>query len=334
MTEEIDIIALDLKIKRELPKPSLDFYILDTGVLVRKYKQILASPIKMSFCKKKGVSSDTPPASLIEKQNIINEYLTAAKKYYKITIPNIPKSETSSSSSSQEEVICTNCNNTDRFEHTDNFTICINCGMEIEWNKFSTSYKDSSRANMNARYTYDRRVHFKECINQYQGKQNCTIEGKVYEDLEDQFRKHHLLVDVPSSVTNSEQARHIKFSNIQKSHILMFLKELKYAKHYENLNLIHYVLTGKHPDNISHLEDHLMADFDMLIAVYDKKFKNKINRTNFISTSFVLYQLLQRHGYPCKKEDFIMLKTSDRKNFHNDICKEIFMDLGWNFKSS
>ncbi len=53
-----------------------------------------------------------------------------------------------------------------------------------------------------------------------------------------------------------------------------FLKELGYTKHYEDTILIHYTLTGKRPDNIEHLEEKLMADFDKLTEQYDLLFKD------------------------------------------------------------
>jgi hypothetical protein len=112
---------------------------------------------------------------------------------------------------------------------------------------------------------------------------------------------------------------------------MMFLKELGYSKHYENVTLIHYNLTGKKPDDISHLEEKLLADFDMIVDVYDKHFKNKVERVNFISTQYVLYQLLLKHRHPCKREDFVILKTMDRKIFHDSVCKQIFGILSWSF---
>ena len=104
---------------------------------------------------------------------------------------------------------------------------------------------------------------------------------------------------------------------------------MEYTKHYENINLIHYNLTGVKPDNISYLEDKLLDDFDALTELYDKRFKN-IDRKNFINTQYVLYQLLMRHKHSCIKEDFTILKTIDRKAFHDDICKILFEEKGWN----
>jgi hypothetical protein len=66
--------------------------------------------------------------------------------------------------------------------------------------------------------------------------------------------------------------------------------------------------------------------------LYDKKYKNS-ERKNFINTQYVLYQLLRRHKYPCRKEDFNILKTIDRKYYHDTICADLFMALGWNFQA-
>jgi len=180
------------------------------------------------------------------------------------------------------------------------------------------------RVNMSSKYSYDRKVHFRDCINQYQGKQNSTIDNKVYTDLEEQFDRHHLLIG------DKNTERSARFRRITKEHIAMFLKDLGYTKHYENINLIHYVITGVKPDDISYLEDKLLNDFDLLIDTYDKKFRNKISRTNFINTQYVLYQFLRRYKHPCKREDFVMLKTVERQTFHDEITKACFEELGWN----
>ena len=92
-------------------------------------------------------------------------------------------------------------------------------------------------------------------------------------------------------------------------------------------------MTGKKVDDISHLEAQLMEDFDKISNLYDKKFKftGKVDRKSFINTQYVLFQLLRRHKYPCKKEDFNMLKTLDRKSFHDEIVRELFEHLNFNF---
>ena len=112
----------------------------------------------------------------------------------------------------------------------------------------------------------------------------------------------------------------------------MFLKELGYSKHYENINLIYSNITGKKLDDISHLVDRMIQDFDILSDTYDRKFSDT-NRKNFINTQYVLFQLLRKHGHACDKEDFTNLKTVDRKFFHEEMIKKLFQELGWNYVS-
>jgi hypothetical protein len=180
---------------------------------------------------------------------------------------------------------------------------------------------------MSSKYSYERKIHFKDCINQFQGKQNSTIDEKVFKNLEEQFELHGLLTK------DKDSPKKTRFQNITKEHILLFLKENGQSKHYEDVILIFHKMTGKRVDDIAYLENQLMEDFDKISNLYDKKFKftGKIDRKSFINTQYILYQLLRRHKYPCRKEDFNMLKTLDRKSFHDDIVKELFEGLNFNF---
>lgn len=306
-----NIQELTKKIENLSSHTQLNFYINETAVLIERYKIILQTPVKLSFTGK--VSSNNE-----HKNAIIQDYLKIAVKYSDIKM--LPPLQTT-------VVVCNNCPNRRLFEIIDNsIYICILCGAQQEILLHTSSYKDIDRINITAKYTYDRKIHFRDCINQYQGKQNSTIDPIVYEKLLEQFRKHHLLVG--TSNTHKEE----RCKNITKEHIHLFLKELEYTKHYENVNLIHYQISGKKPDDISYLDDRLLDDFDLLTDLYDRKFKNKngFERKNFINTQYVLYQFLLRYHHPCKKEDFTILKTVDRKSFHDDIAKTCFELLGWN----
>ena len=304
LREKIDQLSINKK---------LNFYIAKTAHLIEKYKNILQTPVKLNFLGR--ATRDNK-----EKNKIISEYLELAQQYTEIEIEPVKLSI-------DNQVICNNCTNKKLFDIIDNsIYICLLCGAQQEILLHTSSYKDIDRVNISAKYTYDRKVHFRDCINQYQGKQNSTIDSKVFTRLLNQFEKHHLLVGCKST------SKEIRCKKITKEHIHLFLKELEYTKHYENVNLIHYQITGIKPDDISYLEDKLLDDFDILTDLYDKKFKNKpgFDRKNFINTQYVLYQLLIKHKHPCKKEDFTILKTVDRKSFHDDITKILFEELGWN----
>lgn len=308
---ESNILELEKKISDISSSNKFYFYIAETANLLEKYKQILQTPVKLSFTGK-------APRNNKEKNRVISAYLEISQKYNNIDVTLPIK---------KQQVICNNCSNKKVFDIIDNsIYICISCGSQQEIRLHTSSYKDIDRINISSKYTYDRKVHFRDCINQYQGIQNSTIDQKVYTNLLDQFEKHHLLVG------DNDTPKEERCKNITKEHIHIFLKELEYTKHYENVNLIHYQMTGKKPDDISHLEDKLLDDFDELTDFYDKKFKNKqgFDRKNFINTQYVLYQFLVRYKHICKKDDFTILKTVDRKSFHDDIAKVCFEELGWN----
>jgi hypothetical protein len=290
------------------------FYYSESANLIEEYKKILSTPLKMNFMGK-------PKKNTLKKNIIISQYINIAKKYVDIFIePTLKK----------HEILCNNnlCNNNKNFDIIEGSTyICLECGAQQEVFFYTSSYKDIDRVNISAKYTYDRKIHFRDGINQYQGKQNCTIEQEIYNNLINEFEKHHLLIG------NKNTPKESRFKNIEKEHVQLFLKELGYCKHYENINLIHFNLTGKKPDNIFHLEDKLLQDFEILTDLYDKKYKHKIDRKNFLNTQFILFQLLCRHKHPCNKEDFAILKTIDRKSFHDTVTSELFTSLGWTFTS-
>ena len=113
----------------------------------------------------------------------------------------------------------------------------------------------------------------------------------------------------------------------------MFLQEHSLYKYYEDINLIFNELTGTPCPNISEYEKTLIEDFDKLVIVYDKVIKkdNKYNRSNFLNSYYILFQLLKRHSYPCKESDFPLIKTIDRKIEHDEIYEECCKQLGWFF---
>lgn len=315
--KEID--TLSKKIKDSCNYGNLCFYTFDTSELIEEYKRILDKPVKVSFMGKK---EDT----CREKKDLVKKYISIATKYadLKEFLKNVAKSP-----APKVRISCHNCGEKKNYEIAEGRTfICYECGFQQDHLTNASSFKDVSRVNISSKYTYERRIHFRDCINQYQGKQNSTVSDKVYKDVVEQLRVHDL-IDGDDSWTKER-----RFSRVTKDHILLFLKITGHTKHYEDANLIFHNITGKKLDDISYLEPKLMDDFDKLSVLYDKKYKQdkdkKINRKSFINTQYVLYQLLRRHRHPCKKEEFNILKTLDRKSWHDDVCKELFEELGWN----
>ncbi len=316
---EQECLALTALIDEIESKAILCFYDRDTSSILSEYRKLLARPIKMSFMGKSEHCDG-------QKIGLINAFITVLKQYYGPF--GLPFAAVSLPSYEAKKKKCPSCDQPVLCDIIEGRTsICIHCGREEELFGTSSSYKDASRVNVSSKYTYERKIHFKDCMNQYQGKQNATIPDKCYEDIKSQLVFHCMLIGDEST------PKEVRYAKVTKSHIFHFLKETGWTKHYEDVNLIFHNITGKKLDDISYLESKLLDDFDVLSNAYDKKYKQsyKIERKSFINTQYVLFQLLRRHKHACREEDFNMLKTLDRKSFLDEVCSQLFQELGWNF---
>ena len=104
----------------------------------------------------------------------------------------------------------------------------------------------------------------------------------------------------------------------------------KSAKGNENAPL--KLLDPKVLDDISHLENDILDDFNIFSKEYDLLARNDLTRKKFLYSQFVLFHILRRRGHDCRPENFTTIRTDDRKKAHNEICRLIFERLGWEFK--
>jgi len=312
--------ALRKEIEDVSSRKTESFYVMESSELVERFEAILKKPITVSFMGTQETGGD-------EKAGITKDFLRIVRKYR-------PEYVTSEHLHVPEDTAdCKYCTQGAEIIEVEGVRVCVECGREEPVAANSSSYKDAERVNVGSKYTYDKRIHFRDCINQFQGKQNSNIPERVYESLESEFEAHGLLL--------KSKDKEIRFSSIKKEHILLFLKEGGFSKHYEDAVLIHYNLTGVKPPDISHLEADIVSDFDRLVEAYDTRFNKeeaatgdrRTVRKNFINNQYVLYQLLKKHSYPCDVSEFSILKTAERQSYHDDICRELFKTLGWNFTS-
>lgn len=343
-----DDVLTDIKkkfesVKTETVKDNFNFYIMQSISLLDEYDTIKKSLQKVQFFRRSNSTEDNKKERL---QKIIDQYMTILKDFF----PNyynlyqnlysenekIPKKK---GVTMQNDVKCENCDlEQDQFVHAENHLVCAFCGNVISLtNDNLISFRDIERVNIGSKYIYDRKTHFRECIKRFQGKQNVNIPSTIWQSLYEKLLRYQL---IPENYKELEKKD--AFKSVTKEHIHMFLKELGCSKYYEDIVYIYHKITGHKIPDITHLENNLMADFDLLLETYDAvplhqllqlpPWSNaKTERKNFINNQYVLYQLLRKYKYPCRKEDFQFLKTSDRKLFHDIVCQQLFEKLGWNF---
>ena len=301
--------------KREFEKNT---FISKTNDLVQAYLDILNTPLSIRERKEFEEKKNEIYKQYVE----IAGELIASKKWTDITIPRLI---------SDQNTECDVCKNDDQnqFEIDEsNKKYCLVCSTQHDVLEAGvTSHKDYDRINVVTKFAYSRIIHFQECVKQYQGKQTCKVPQEVFDKLEQKFKALRLL--------NDSDNNHVKYSRITKDNIMMFLKQLNYSSHYENANYIYYVLTGKRLDDIDYIEERILEDFKELSSLYDEIYgKDKpkeLKRKNFMNVQYILFQLLRNRHHMCKLEDFAVLKTIEKKKFHDEICSHLFDLLGWNF---
>lgn len=204
------------------------------------------------------------------------------------------------------------CKCFEKGEDTTGNVICKNCGKIYNELEDSINYNDYSRVNITQRYHYEKRCHFRDTINQYQGKQNKYIPEKVYDDVNYMIEMHGLDIN-----------------NVTIKHIGMFLSETKNSKYYEDKQLIYSVITKNEKPDISKYEKRLFEDFEKLVEVF---LKIKGDRKNFLHAHYVLTQLLLRQSVKLPENSLNSLRTPARLREHDDIYQKCCDLLGWNFK--
>ena len=290
-------------------------YIYITTPIIEKYKKMILTPVKLSFFNSKEniVNVQYSKENIEnEKYEILDEYYDIAKKYIQIKSY---KKET------PQKYIC-NCGNLYNYTKIQNKIICNDCSNTHSIQSIQTSFKDIDRVNLSQKYKYKKKVHFRDNVNQYQGKQNKRIDQNIYKILEEQFLIHNL-VNIEGKTYQE------KYSNITKEHIYMFLFETDNSNNYEDINMIHTHFTGIPCPDISDIEHLLYEDFDKVVDAYESL--EDIDRIHFLNGQYILYQLLRRRKIKVKESDFDILITRERLVEHDEIYQKICMKLEWTF---
>jgi hypothetical protein len=314
---ELNICELEEELLSIQYAYNYNFYLLEITPLLDEYRRYLNKPMRVSFMGVPIKDNNDEKDALTERILFVISKYTAGNK-------NSPDIQ------GRREIQCRNCKQS-LHSHIAYHSkmICPYCGNEEEHNQYVSGYKDNERVSIVSKYSYNRRIHFKDCMYQFQGKQKSMIPDDVIDLLTDQCVQLGLVHD------NSALSKPQRFSRVTWHHIFMLLKDNSLSNYYEDVYLIYHKVTGKKLHDISHLEDRLINDFDILSELYDKIYINdkNFNRKNFISMQYVLFQLLKRYNYPCCKDDFNFIKTVERQFFHDYVCSNLFKRLNWNHTS-
>lgn len=199
---------------------------------------------------------------------------------------------------------------------------CKNCGHEpLCCKRIEVISNESTRLNMMNKYTYERLNNFRDTMMRVQGKQQSKIPKHVYEQIIDMIEKNH------NKLEQCDVAK-IRYSNVTRRDISNYMRELRLKKYYNDVVYIHSKLTGRKPFSIDQeMENLIVKDFKSLLSLYNRY--DKDGRRSFLNSQYLLCKLLKRHGVNVNTNEFNFLKTRDRVVWHDDLCRKMFLELGW-----
>ena len=210
---------------------------------------------------------------------------------------------------------CPGCDGKTTNDISSGLSVCFNCGLTEktnisnlpEWNHAETHEYIKP-------YSYKRTNHFKEWINQIQGREGTLIPNEVINLLIIEIKKERL-----------KDKTLITYSKIKE-----FLKKLKLNKYYEHIpNIIHKITGNKQLIINNELQEKLVGMFNDIQEPFDRNCPK--NRKNFLSYSYTLYkffQLLNKDEYLVY---FPLLKSREKLFEQENIWKKICVELRWTF---
>jgi len=288
-------------------------YIKMAEPILKKTKELIDTPVNINFFFSKTSSNNNEK----EINDIKNHLISIANKY--IEIDNEKEQE-------EEQEICPNCKNSEFIEQEYDY-ICTSCGITRHKSFNNYSFNDVERVSYSQKYKYKKINHFKDTIRQFQGIQNKYIEEKVINDLKTALEKDKII----------DYSKSNPYYKLTKDHLRIYLDHTNHNKYYEDINLIYSHFTGKKCPTIHEpLYNKLLEDFDKLVQIFIElsSVKNeKIERTNFLNSQYVLYQLLKKNNYACNENDFALPKSIkcrvDQEKIYIMLCDK----LHWSYVS-
>ena len=238
-------------------------------------------------------------------------------RYYNKCFLNINCPTTSDSSNN----FCKNCSeNNFEIDSKNGLIICTNCGSCKQHYDYSTNgmnYTDSTHVEtVSQPFSYQRKNHFKEWLNQLQGKEVTVIPDTVINLVLLEIKKER--------ITNSDDITSVR--------IKKYLKKLKLNKYYEHIPNLISKITNKPPLIITKdFEEVLLELFDKIQEPFKKHCPK--DRKNFLSYSYTLHKFCQLLGKDEYLIYFPLLKSREKLFEQEKIWRGICDDLKWKFIS-
>ena len=190
--------------------------------------------------------------------------------------------------------------------------ICQECGIFFDKPVFEVH--DLHNYKVQQKRDYKKLDHFKEVLNQFQGKEMREIPVEIVQGVRDKLPY------------NLEHITDLTGVNITRC----ILRKSKLAKYIENAHSIWAMASNRQPPYIKKLvEDKLIRYFKAIVQVYEPLKGDK--RNSFMNYYYVLYKLLHLMKEYELLQYIPLLRTKQRIREHDKVWKRICLELDWTY---
>jgi hypothetical protein len=187
---------------------------------------------------------------------------------------------------------------------------CDECGFtdEAVIDSKKSSYKDPPPSV--SYYAYQRKNHFVEILQQFQGKENVSIPEEVFVKIRSEIKK--------------DRIRNLAVIEYKK--MKAYLKKLGFSKYYENIPYILSKITGEPaPQFSSEIEKQLITMFDITQGPWDIVCPPE--RDNFLNYKYTLFKFIELLGLHEYKKYVNLLTNRDRLIEQDKIWKAMCAEV-------
>lgn len=190
--------------------------------------------------------------------------------------------------------------------------ICETCNIYENHLNINVTYGDIDRINSSNVNNYHNEENFEKAIDILRGNVEANYPPDFFKKCDDYCNRHN-----------------IDKKTLLPEHARLLFKELKYSD-YDTVHLFLYQYIERELLNFDKYIPVIKQDNKIFSPVYEEV---KEDRESALNAQFVLFLLLRRRGFPCRRGDFKIPNTPDILRSSEKNARKAFEKLGWTYES-
>jgi hypothetical protein len=179
--------------------------------------------------------------------------------------------------------------------------------------------KDGSRINPNNSVDDDSIDNFLKAFTRYQGLQSDCPNEKLYEELDEYFRRQNLPLghEIRQLPLNERGRRG------NTNHLMLWtaLSAIERSAYYEDSNLIGHIYWGWTLPDVNQYRERIITHYNKTQKVFYEIPPEQRGRSSSLGTQYRLWRHLQLVGHDCRMDEFRIATNEDSLRTHDYLWR-------------